>query len=571
MSNSNVSETKVSETKLTEKTTENSTPTNFIRNIINQDLEAGKNDGRVHTRFPPEPNGYLHVGHAKSICLNFGIAQDYQAPCNLRFDDTNPEKESEEFARSIKEDVSWLGFEWDGEVHNASDYFDDLYQFAEELITKGVAYVDEQPADDIAKNRGNFQQPGKESPYRNRPSEESLEQFRKMKAGEYADGQMVLRAKIDMAHPNMLMRDPILYRIRRLHHMKTGDKWCIYPMYDFTHCISDALEGITHSLCTLEFEVNRPLYDWVLEHIDAPARPQQIEFSRLNLAYTITSKRKLTQLVENNKVDGWDDPRMPTIAGMRRRGFTAKSIRDFCAAIGISKVNSVSDMSLLEDAVRNDLDKSTPRRMAVLDPIKVILTNYPEDGEEILTGNNHPKFEEMGTRELPFSREIYIDRADYRESANKKYKRLVKEGEVRLRNAYVIKANEAVLDDNGEVKELHCTYDPDTLGKNPEGRKVRGVIHWVSAKHAKEATIRLYDRLFNVPNPGAMDDFNEALNPDSLTTIKAMVEANLADAEPETRFQFEREGYFTADRYEHNDDELVYNRTVTLRDSWTDK
>lgn len=566
-----MSNSKVSEVKTTEKTTENSTPTNFIRNIINQDLEAGKNDGRVHTRFPPEPNGYLHVGHAKSICLNFGIAQDYQAPCNLRFDDTNPEKESEEFARSIKEDVSWLGFEWEGEVHNASDYFDDLYLFAEELITKGFAYVDEQPADDIAKNRGNFQEPGKESPYRNRPSEESLEQFRKMKAGEYADGQMVLRAKIDMSHPNMLMRDPILYRIRRLHHIKTGDKWCIYPMYDFTHCISDALEGITHSLCTLEFEVNRPLYDWVLEHIDAPARPQQIEFSRLNLAYTITSKRKLTQLVESNKVDGWDDPRMPTIAGMRRRGFTAKSIRDFCAAIGISKVNSVSDMSLLEDAVRNDLDKSTPRRMAVLDPIKVILTNYPEDGEEILTGNNHPKFEEMGTRELPFSREIYIDRADYRESANKKYKRLVKEGEVRLRNAYVIKANEAILDDNGEVKELHCTYDPDTLGKNPEGRKVRGVIHWVSAKHAKEATIRLYDRLFNVPNPGAMDDFNEALNPDSLTTIKAMVEANLADAEPETRFQFEREGYFTADRYEHNADELVYNRTVTLRDSWTDK
>jgi len=558
----------MSETNSTEKTTENSTPTNFIRNKINQDLADGKNDGRVHTRFPPEPNGYLHVGHAKSICLNFGIAEDYQAPCNLRFDDTNPAKESEEFARSIEDDVRWLGFEWDGDVRHSSDYFDDLYQFAEELISKGLAYVDEQPADDIAKNRGNFQTPGKNSPYRERPSEESLEQFRKMKAGEYADGQMVLRAKIDMAHPNMLMRDPVLYRIRRLHHIRTGDKWCIYPMYDFTHCISDAIENITHSLCTLEFEVNRPLYDWVLDHIDAPARPQQIEFSRLNLAYTITSKRKLTQLVDDGKVDGWDDPRMPTIAGMRRRGYTPQSIRDFCKAVGISKVNSVSDMTLLEDAVRNDLNDTAERRMAVLDPIKVIITNYPEDKEETVQGMNHPKIEEMGTRDLPFTRELYIDRADYRESANKKYKRLVKDGEVRLRNAYVIRADEAILDDNGEVKELHCTYDPDTLGKNPEGRKVRGVIHWVSAKYAKEATVRLYDRLFNVPNPGAMDDFNQALNPDSLSVIKAMVEPSVADAEPETRFQFEREGYFTTDRYENSSDNLVLNRTVTLRDSW---
>ncbi|GAA4362395.1 glutamine--tRNA ligase/YqeY domain fusion protein [Kangiella marina] len=558
----------MSETNSTEKTTENSTPTNFIRNKINQDLAEGKNDGRVHTRFPPEPNGYLHVGHAKSICLNFGIAEDYQAPCNLRFDDTNPAKESEEFARSIEADVSWLGFEWDGEVRHSSDYFDELYHFAEELITKDLAYVDEQPAEDIAKNRGNFQTPGKNSPYRERPAEESLEQFRKMKAGEYADGQMVLRAKIDMSHPNMLMRDPVLYRIRRLHHIRTGDEWCIYPMYDFTHCISDAIEGITHSLCTLEFEVNRPLYDWVLDNIDAPARPQQIEFSRLNLAYTITSKRKLTQLVDSGKVDGWDDPRMPTIAGMRRRGYTPQSIRDFCKAVGISKVNSVSDMTLLEDAVRNDLNDTAERRMAVLDPIKVIITNYPEDKEEMLQGMNHPKIEDMGTRDLSFTRELYIDRADYRESANKKYKRLVKDGEVRLRNAYVIRADEAILDDNGEVKELHCTYDPDTLGKNPEGRKVRGVIHWVSAKYAKEATVRLYDRLFNVPNPGAMDDFNEALNPESLSVIKAMVEPSVADAEPETRFQFEREGYFTTDRYEHSADSLVLNRTVTLRDSW---
>lgn len=547
------------------------TPTNFIRNKINEDIANNKNDGRVHTRFPPEPNGYLHVGHAKSICLNFGIARDYDAPCNLRFDDTNPEKESEEFAKAIQEDVRWLGFEWEGDVRHASDYFDQLYAFAEELIRKGKAYVDEQPAEKIAENRGNFQTPGKESPYRDRPVEESLDQFHRMKAGEFADGQMVLRAKIDMSHPNMLMRDPVLYRIKRFHHIRTGDKWCIYPMYDFTHCISDALEGITHSLCTLEFEVNRPLYDWVLDNITIDCHPQQIEFSRLNLAYTITSKRKLTQLVTEKRVDGWDDPRMPTISGMRRRGYTPASIRNFCDAIGISKVNSVTDMTLLEDNVRDDLDKTTKRRMAVLDPIKVIITNYPEDKEEILTGNNHPKFEEMGTRELPFSREVYIDRSDYRESANKKYKRLVKDGEVRLRNAYVIKANEAILDENGEVKELHCTYDPDTLGKNPEGRKVRGVIHWVSAKHAKKATVRLYDRLFNVPNPGAMDNFLEALNPESLEVITAMVEPSLAQANPEDRFQFEREGYFTADRFEFSADNLVFNRTVTLRDSWSDK
>lgn len=562
----------------TDKTTDNVTsgaekvtPTNFIRNKINEDIANNKNEGRVHTRFPPEPNGYLHVGHAKSICLNFGIARDYDAPCNLRFDDTNPEKESEEFAKAIQEDVRWLGFEWEGEVRHASDYFDQLYAFAEELIRKGKAYVDEQPADKIAENRGNFQTPGKESPYRDRPVEESLDKFHRMKAGEFADGQMVLRAKIDMSHPNMLMRDPVLYRIKRFHHIRTGDKWCIYPMYDFTHCISDALEGITHSLCTLEFEVNRPLYDWVLDNITIDCHPQQIEFSRLNLAYTITSKRKLTQLVTEKRVDGWDDPRMPTVSGMRRRGYTPASIRNFCDAIGISKVNSVTDMTLLEDNVRDDLDKTTQRRMAVLDPIKVIITNYPEDKEEILTGNNHPKFEEMGTRELPFSREVYIDRSDYRESANKKYKRLVKDGEVRLRNAYVIKANEAILDENGEIKELHCTYDPDTLGKNPEGRKVRGVIHWVSAKHAKKATIRLYDRLFNVPNPGAMDNFLEALNPESLEVISAMVEPSLAQANPEDRFQFEREGYFTADRYEFSADNLVFNRTVTLRDSWSDK
>lgn len=558
---------KETETNTTEKAVKS---TNFIRNIINQDIANDKHQGRVHTRFPPEPNGYLHVGHAKSICLNFGIAEDYQGPCNLRFDDTNPEKESEEYAKAIQEDVTWLGFEWDGKVRNASDYFAKLYAFAEELIENGKAYVDEQTPEMIAEYRGNFQTPGTESPYRNRPIEESLDRFRRMRAGEFDDGQMVLRAKIDMSHPNMLMRDPVLYRIKRMHHIKTGDEWCIYPMYDFTHCISDALEGITHSLCTLEFEVNRPLYDWVLDNISIDCHPQQIEFSRLNLAYTITSKRKLTQLVEQNLVDGWDDPRMPTISGMRRRGYTPASIRNFCDAIGISKVNSVTDMTLLEDNVRNDLDSIAERRMAVLDPIKVIITNYPEDQEEMLTGNNHPKLDEMGTRLLPFSREVFIDRADYRESANKKYKRLVKDGEVRLRNAYVIKANEAIVDNEGNIVELHCTYDPDTLGKNPEGRKVRGVIHWVCAKHAKKAEIRMYDRLFNVANPGAEEDFTQALNPHSLTTLEAMVESSLAEAEPETRFQFEREGYFTADRYDHSSTKLVFNRTVTLRDSWTD-
>ncbi|WP_251359047.1 glutamine--tRNA ligase/YqeY domain fusion protein [Kangiella sp. TOML190] len=547
--------------------------TDFIRNIIDKDLAQGKNDGRVHTRFPPEPNGYLHVGHAKSICLNFGIAEAYQehkALCNLRFDDTNPEKESKEFAKAIQEDVKWLGFEWNGEVRNASDYFEDLYGFAKQLIEKGFAYVDESSAEAMAKARGNFQTPGTESPYRNRPIEESLQLFEKMRAGEFADGQMVLRAKIDMSHPNMLMRDPVLYRIKRMHHIKTGDKWCIYPMYDFTHCISDALESITHSLCTLEFEVNRPLYDWVLDHLDIPARPYQYEFSRLNLAYTITSKRKLTQLVDEKLVDGWDDPRMPTISGMRRRGYTPASIRNFCKAVGISKVNSVTDMTLLEDNVRHDLDATAERRMAVMDPIKVIITNYPEDKEEMLTGKNHPKNDEMGTRVLPFSRELYIDRADYREEANKKYKRLVKGGEVRLRNAYVIRADEAIYDDKGEILALHCTYDADTLGKNPEGRKVRGVIHWVSAKHAKPALIRLYDRLFKVDNPGAMDNFLEALNEDSYSEQTAMVEASLLEAQPETRFQFEREGYFTADRYDHSSDKLVFNRTVTLRNSWTD-
>ncbi len=547
--------------------------TDFIRNIIDKDLADGKNEGRVHTRFPPEPNGYLHVGHAKSICLNFGIAEAYQAQdavCNLRFDDTNPEKESEEFAKAIQEDVTWLGFEWAGEVRNASDYFEDLYGFAKQLITKGLAYIDESSAEDMAKARGNFQTAGTESPYRNRPSEESLSLFEKMRAGEFEDGRMVLRAKIDMSHPNMLMRDPVLYRIKRMHHIKTGDKWCIYPMYDFTHCVSDALESITHSLCTLEFEVNRPLYDWVLDNLDIPDRPYQYEFSRLNLAYTITSKRKLTKLVDEKVVNGWDDPRMPTISGMRRRGYTPASIRNFCKAIGISKVNSVTDMTLLEDNVRQDLDATTERRMAVMDPIKVIITNYPEDKEEMLKGKNHPKNDEMGTRTLPFSRELYIDRADYREEANKKFKRMVKGGEVRLRNAYVIRADEAVYDENGEITELHCTYDPDTLGKNPEGRKVRGVIHWVSAKHAKPASIRLYDRLFKVENPGAMDNFLAALNENSYSEQTAMVEASLADAKQEDRFQFEREGYFTADRYDHSEEQLVFNRTVTLRNSWSD-
>lgn len=543
-------------------------PKHFIRQIVDKDLASGKHQ-TVSTRFPPEPNGYLHVGHAKSICLNFGIAEEFKGQCNLRFDDTNPAKEEAAYATAIEEDVHWLGFEWNGNIRHASDYFDELYGYAEELIEKGLAYVDELTPEKIREYRGTFEVPGKNSPHRDRPSSESLDLFRRMKAGEFSDGQMCLRAKIDMTSPNINMRDPVIYRIKHQTHHRTGDKWCIYPMYDFTHCISDALEGITHSLCTLEFEDHRPLYDWVLDNISIDCHPQQIEFSRLNLEHTVTSKRKLNLLVTDNYVDGWDDPRMPTISGMRRRGFTAAAIRDMCERIGITKKVNTTEMGVLENSVREDLDKNAKRIMAVLDPVKVVITNYPEDKVEELTAPNHPQKEEMGVRTLFMTKEVFIDRADFREEANKKYKRLVLGKEVRLRNSYVIQANDVIKDEQGHITEIHCSYDPDTLGKNPEGRKPKGVIHWVSATHSLPATVRLYDRLFNVPNPAAEDNLAESLNPESLITLSdARIEMSVKDVAPETRFQFEREGYFCSDRYDCKDGKLVFNRTVTLRDSW---
>ncbi len=550
-----------------------STPSHFIRQIIDQDLQEGKNEGRVHTRFPPEPNGYLHIGHAKSIVLNFGLAQDYHGKCNLRFDDTNPHKENVEFVESIQADVRWLGYDWEDRLFYASDYFQQLYDFAVELIEAGKAYVCDLDAEQMREYRGTLKEPGRESPYRNRPVEENLDLFARMKAGEFADGERVLRAKIDMASPNMNMRDPTLYRIRHgvIHH-QTGEAWCIYPMYDYTHPISDALEGITHSLCTLEFEDHRPLYDWTLDNITIPCHPQQIEFSRLNLEYTVMSKRKLTQLVEEGFVEGWDDPRMPTIAGLRRRGFTPGSIRDFCGRIGITKSDNLVEMGVLENCIREDLDANAPRRMAVLHPLKLVIENYPEEGEEWLTAANHPKDESMGSRGIPFCREIYIDQADFREEANKKYKRLVSGGEVRLRNAYVIKCEEVLKNNQGDIVELRCSYDPETLGKNPEGRKVRGVIHWVSARHGVKGEVRLYDRLFSQANPDKVEEggrFTDNLNPDSLRTLTdCYLEPALAEAGVDERFQFEREGYFTPDRREIGSDRPVFNLIVTLRDSW---
>lgn len=549
-------------------TTETTKPSNFIRNIIDTDLESGKHQS-VQTRFPPEPNGFLHVGHAKSICINFGFAQDYQGQCNLRFDDTNPAKEEEAYAKAIAEDVEWLGFHWAGEIRHAADYFEQLYAYAEELIEKELAYVDELSAEKMKEYRGTFEVPGKPSPYRDRPKAESLDLFRRMKAGEFDDGAMALRAKIDMTSPNMNMRDPVIYRIKRQHHIRTADKWCIYPTYDFTHCISDAIEGVTHSLCTLEFEDHRPLYDWVLDNISIECHPQQIEFSRLNLEHTVTSKRKLNQLVEKGHVDGWDDPRMPTISGMRRRGFTPTAIRDFVTRTGVTKKVHTVEMSLLENSVREDLGEKAPRAMAVLHPLKVTLTNYPDDKVEEINAPNHPQNTEMGSRKIYMDKTVYIDQADFRESANKKYKRLVLGKAVRLRNSYVITCDEVVKDETGNIIELLCSYDENTLGKNPEGYKPKGVIHWVSAKESKPAKIRLYDRLFNVPNPGASDDFLSTINQDSLHVIEdARVEMSLANAQPEDTFQFEREGYFCADRYDHNTEHLVFNRTVTLRDSW---
>ncbi|MFA0381297.1 glutamine--tRNA ligase [Vibrio sp. 10N.222.54.A3] len=543
-------------------------PSNFIRQIIDKDLADGTHSS-VHTRFPPEPNGYLHIGHAKSICLNFGIAQDYQGQCNLRFDDTNPEKEDVEYVESIKNDVSWLGFEWSGDICYSSNYFDTLYAYAVELINKGLAYVDELSPDQIREYRGTLKEPGKASPYRDRSPEENLALFEKMRDGGFEEGKACLRAKIDMSSSFMVMRDPVIYRVRFAHHHQTADKWCIYPMYDFTHCISDALEGITHSICTLEFQDNRRLYDWVLDNITIDCQPRQYEFSRLNLEYTVMSKRKLNQLVVENLVQGWDDPRMPTISGLRRRGFTSSSIREFCKRIGVTKQENMIEFGSLESCIRDDLNENAPRAMAVLDPVKIVIENYEADTVETLTVANHPNKPEMGTREVPFTREVWIERDDFREEANKKYKRLVLGKEVRLRGAYVIKAERIEKGAEGNITTIFCSYDNETLGKNPaDGRKVKGVIHWVSADKALPAEIRLYDRLFTVPNPAAADDFAATLNPESLVTLNGFVEPSLAEGVAEQAYQFERTGYFCVDSKDSKADALVFNRTVGLRDTW---
>jgi glutaminyl-tRNA synthetase len=547
-------------------------PTNFIRQIIDEDLATGKHD-HVATRFPPEPNGYLHIGHAKSICLNFGIAQDYQGTCNLRFDDTNPAKEEVEYVESIKRDVQWLGFQWNGAVRHSSDYFDQLHQYALELINKGLAYVEELSADQIREYRGTLTQPGKNSPYRDRTVEENLALFEKMRAGGFKEGEACLRAKIDMASSFIVMRDPVLYRVKFAEHHQTGNTWCIYPMYDFTHCISDALEGITHSICTLEFQDNLRLYDWVLDNISIDCHPRQYEFSRLNLEYAITSKRKLNLLVTEGIVDGWDDPRMPTVSGIRRRGYTPESIREFCRRIGVTKQDNNVEMSALESCIREDLNERAERAMAVLDPLRVVIENLPEDFYQELTVPNHPNKPELGSRIVPFSREIFIDRADFREAANKQYKRLVMGKEVRLRYGYIMKAERVEKDADDQITTLYCTVDQETLNKDPaDGRKVKGVIHWVSAAHAYDAEVRLYDRLFNVPNPGAADDFLSTINPESLRIIPhAKLEPSLAKVQPEVAYQFEREGYFCADSKLSTETRKVFNLTVALRDTWTDK
>ena len=557
----------MSNTEHTLENAENTRTHNFITQIIDEDLASGKHKS-VHTRFPPEPNGYLHIGHAKSICLNFGLAKEYNGLCNLRFDDTNPVKEDVEYVDSIKADVEWLGFKWEGEPRYASDYFDALYGYAIELIEKGLAYVDELSPDEMREYRGTLTEPGKNSPYRDRSVEENLALFERMKNGEFAEGTLSLRAKIDMASPFMVMRDPVLYRIKFASHHQTGDKWCIYPMYDFTHCISDAIERITHSLCTLEFQDNRRLYDWVLENISIERPlPHQYEFSRLNLEGTLTSKRKLLKLVNEGIVDGWNDPRMPTISGLRRRGYTPASLREFCRRIGVTKQDNVVEYSALEACIREDLNENAPRAMAVIDPVRVVIENF--EGEETLTAPNHPNRPELGERQLPFTKELYIDRADFREEANKQYKRLVLGKEVRLRNAYVIKAERVEKDANGEITTIFCTYDPETLGKNPsDGRKVKGVIHWVSAVHNHPAEFRLYERLFTVPNPGAAEDIESVLNPTSLVVKHGFVEQSLANAESEKGYQFEREGYFCADNKDSRPEHLVFNLTVSLKEGF---
>ena len=549
-------------------------PSNFIKDIVEADIAKGKNNGSVHTRFPPEPNGYLHIGHAKAICIDFGIAKDYNGQCNLRFDDTNPIQEDIEYVDSIQEDIKWLGFDWEDRLFYASNYFDNLYAFAEELIKMGKAFVDDLTGEEIREYRGTVKSAGKNSPYRDRSVEENLDLFHRMKAGEFEDGAKTLRSKIDMSSPNMNMRDPIIYRIKRAHHHRTGDKWCIYPMYDFTHCLSDMLEGITHSLCSLEFEDHRPLYDWYLDSLKTPCHPQQIEFARLNVNYTLTSKRKLQKLVNEDVVDGWDDPRMPTISGLRRRGFTPHSIREFCDRVGVAKAASIVDVALLNFCLREEMNHKAPRVMVVQDPLKVVITNYPEGDVEWFDAENNPEDESAGTRKVPFSREIYIEREDFREEANRKYFRLKLGHEVRLKHAYYILANEAIKDADGNITEVHCTYDPKSRGGwSDDGRKVKGTLHWVSIEQAIPAKIRLYDHLFTVENPSKSEsEIKDIINPESIVVMEnAFAEPSLKEAKPEDHFQFLRKGYFVADRYDFSTEKLVFNRTVGLRDSFAKK
>jgi glutaminyl-tRNA synthetase len=553
----------------TEPARDTAAPRDFIRELVADDQRAGKNGGRVATRFPPEPNGYLHIGHAKSICLNFGVAQEFGGTCNLRFDDTNPTKEDVEYVESIKEDVRWLGFTWNDQPYFASDYFERLYEYAVHLIKQGLAYVDSLTAEEIRTYRGTLKEPGKESPYRSRSVEENLDLFARMRAGAFADGDLVLRAKIDMASPNINMRDPVLYRIRRAHHHRTGDAWCIYPMYDFAHPPSDALEHITHSLCTLEFEDHRPLYDWLIENLPVPSQPRQIEFARLNLTYTVMSKRKLLELVEDRHVSGWDDPRMPTLVAMRRRGYTPEAIRAFCDRIGVAKRENMVDVALLEHAVREDLNRRAPRVMGVLDPLRLVIENYPDDRSEEFEVVNNPEDASAGTRRVPFAKILYIERDDFREDPPKKFFRLSPGREVRLRGAYLITCTGAVKDAAGVITELRCTYDPATRGGDaPDGRRVKSTLHWVSAAHAIDTEVRLYDRLFTSENPGAAEDYRADLNPRSLEVLQhCKLEPSVAGALPGTRYQFERLGYFCVDP-DSTPERPVFNRTVTLKDTW---
>lgn len=559
---------------------ETSQTSNFLRAVIQQDIAENKHDGRVLTRFPPEPNGYLHIGHARSICLNFGLAEEFGGACNLRFDDTNPEKEDQEYIDAIQEDVKWLGFQWAGEPKFASSYFDQFYAWALHLIREGKAYVCHLSPDQVREYRGWATEPGKPSPYRERSVEENLAEFEKMRAGEYEEGECSLRAKIDMASPNMNLRDPMLYRIRKAKHHQTGDKWCIYPMYDFAHGQEDAIEGVTHSICTLEFQANRALYDWFIENLPVPSRPRQYEFGRLNLNYTVTSKRKLKRLVDEEHVSGWDDPRMPTISGMRRRGFSARAIRNFCASIPVSgKGNSDIDVGQLEHAIRDDLNEHAPRAMCVMQPLKITIVNMDQNNaggaDELMLAACHPNRPELGERSLPFTKELFIEQDDFTEDTSlsrKKFKRLVLGDYVRLRSAYIIKAEEVVKDDDGEVVEVKASLVPDSVGNNVDGIKPRGVIHWVSATQCVEAEVRLYDRLFDHPNPDSGDeDFLAHINPKSFELVKAYLEPSLAKAEPEQSFQFEREGYFVADRYDHTESAPVFNKTIGLKDVWSSK